>query len=231
MPRIARVQPGGYVFHVLNRGNARMSIFDDDCDFAAFERIMAQAIDKDNMRLLSYCLMPNHWHFVVRPREDGDLARFMHRLTTTHVRRWHMHRHTIGGGHLYQGTYKSFPVQTDGHFLTLCRYVERNALRAKLVKRAEAWRWCSLWRRIHANAAEDDLPRLSSWPMRQPQNWISLVNSPLNGWEDEAELETIGTCIQRGRPFGGKRWQAKLAHELGLESTMRSRGRPRNDGK
>jgi hypothetical protein len=88
------------------------------------------------MRILAYCLMPNHWHFVLWPYDDGDLAAFMHRLTTTHVRRWHLHRHSVGAGHLYQGTFKSFPVQSDAHLLTVCRYVERNPVRARLVDRA-----------------------------------------------------------------------------------------------
>lgn len=231
MPRIARAQPGGYVFHVINRGNARMAIFDDDADYAAFEHILAESIGKNNMRLISYCLMPNHWHLVLRPHEDGDLARFMHRLTTTHVRRWHKHRHTIGCGHLYQGTYKSFPVQTDDHFLKLCRYVERNALRAKLVNRAENWRWCSLWQRHNANETDNDLPTLTRWPIHEPHNWLSIVNGSFNKKMEAEDLELIRTCIQRSRPFGGKRWQTSKANELGLESTLRPRGRPCHDDK
>ncbi len=183
------------------------------------------------MRLISYCLMPNHWHLVLRPRQDGDLARFMHRLTTTHVRRWHKHRHSVGGRHLYQGTYKSFPVQTDGHFLTLCRYVECNAKRAKMVKRAEAWRWCSLWRRKHANVAKDDLPALSRWPVVEPRNWLLIVNASSNAGKNAIELETIRTGIKRGQPFGGNKWQSRTADKLGLSSTMRARGRPRKYNK
>ncbi len=79
------------------------------------------------------------------PREDGDLGRFMQRLGVTHARRWHEHRRRVGYGHVYQGRYKSFPVERDEHFLTVCRYVERSALRARLVRRAENWRWSSLW--------------------------------------------------------------------------------------
>ena len=124
------------MFHVINRGNGRMTIFDDESDYAAFERVMAETMERKPMRLLAYCLMPNHWHLVLRPRKDGDLGRFMQRLTVTHVRRWHEHRHTAGEGHLYQGTYKSFLVAQDEHYLSVCRYVERNALRAGLVPRA-----------------------------------------------------------------------------------------------
>jgi len=105
-----------------------------------------------NVSVLAYCVMPNHWHLLLWPSADGQLPAFMHWLTVTHVRRWHAHRHTEGRGHLYQGTYKSFPVQDDGHFLVVARYVERNALRANLVQRAQDWRWSSLWAMEHGQA-------------------------------------------------------------------------------
>ncbi len=132
--------------HVLNRANARLPIFERDDDYAAFERVLEEAVDRTGTRLLSYCLMPNHWHLVVWPHDDGELSRFAGWLTLTHTQRWHAHRHSAGTGHLYQGRFKSFPIQEDDHFLTVCRYVERNAPRAKLVARAEEWRWSSLYR-------------------------------------------------------------------------------------
>ena len=148
MGRPHRVALGGYVYHVLNRANGRLPIFHKDADYAAFERILGEALEHvPGVRLLAYCLLPNHWHLVVWPRRDGELSDFGHWLTLTHTQRWHAHHHDIGAGHLYQGRFKSFPVARDEHFLRLCRYVERNALRAGLVRRAEAWRWCSLGRR------------------------------------------------------------------------------------
>ena len=212
------------VFHVLNRGNARMQLFDKPADYNAFERCMVQAAEHVNMRVLAYCLMPNHWHLVLRPRETGDLGRYMQRLTVTHVRRWHEHRHSTGGGHVYQGTYKSFPVQTDEHFLAVARYVERNALRANLVEKAQDWQWCSLWRRDHPEVV-DDVPVLAAWPVPCPSHWKRLVNQPQN----QKELEALRASVQRGRPYGSARWQHRTAARLGLESTFRSRGRPRKD--
>ena len=140
MPRTARQAPGGMIFHVLNRGNARDRIFDDDADYAAFEKVLAETQAETFVRILSYCLMPNHWHLVLWPLKDGDLGRFMQRLTTTHVRRWHLHHHSVGTGHLYQGTYKSFPIEEDDHLYTVLRYVERNAVRPTLVERARIGR-------------------------------------------------------------------------------------------
>ena len=222
MPRTARCQPGGYVFHVLNRGNQRMAIFEKTQDCAAFERVMCDAAQHVDMRMPAYCLMPNHWHLVLRPRADGDLGRYMQRVTVTHVRRWHEHRRSVGVGHLYQGTYKSFPVQRDDHFLTVCRYVERNALRSGLVERAEAWRWCSLWRREHPELVPD-APVLYDWPMQRPNAWRRVVNRAQSG----TELDAIRRCIRRGRPYGSETWGRRTADRFGLASTFRSRGRPK----
>lgn len=221
MPRSARVAPGGVIFHCLNRGNDRRTLFDDDGDYAAFERVLEAALAAVPVRLLAYCLMPNHWHLVLWPRLDGELGRFMQRLTTTHVRRWHTHRHSGGRGHLYQGVYKSFPVQDDGHFLTVARYVERNPLRANLVDRAEDWRWGSLGRRSRGSAQDRGL--LGEWPVDRPAEWVATVNEP----QSEAELSALRESLRRGRPFGGPAWQADAAARLGLQATFRPPGRPR----
>jgi putative transposase len=203
-----------------------MELFKKDADFAAFERVLAQAQSRHDMRLLSWCIMPNHWHLVVWPRADGQLGRFMQRLTITHVRRWQEHRHRVGEGHVYQGRYKSFPVQSDEHLLTVNRYVERNALRANLVKRAEDWRWGSLWRWVNRHKAIDDVPELSDWPTAcggRPRNWRQRVNQP----ETQDELEAMRRCVNRGQPYGGETWTKRVTKLMDLASTFRQRGRPR----
>src|SRR5882757_1619121 len=111
MPRRHRNAPGGIVYHVLNRGNGRAPIFENEGDYAAFERVLEEALAREPVRLLAYCLMPNHWHLVLWPREDGQLSEFMRLLTVTHTQRWHAHHHAIGTGPLYQGRFKSFPIQ------------------------------------------------------------------------------------------------------------------------
>ncbi|MHC4445925.1 MAG: transposase [Planctomycetota bacterium] len=225
MPRTNRVAPGGWVFHVLNRANALMQIFDHEEDYRAFERVLNETINHIGMRLLAYCVMPNHWHIVLWPRHDGDLGRFMQRLTTTHVRRWHLHRNSVGTGHLYQGIYKSFPIQQDEHFLTVCRYVERNALRANLVARAEDWSWSSLAvSQMSASRCTNEVkPPISDWPVDRPRGWQRLVNVP----QTDEEVDALSRAVQRGRPYGTMTWQKRAAIRLGLGSTMRPRGRPR----
>jgi putative transposase len=221
MGRPRRAAAGGIAYHVLNRANARLSIFRQDADYEAFERILEEAVERFEMRLLAYLVMPNHWHLVVWPQKSGDLSRFTGWLTLTHTQRWHAHRHTTGSGHLYQGRFKSFPVQEDEHFLIVCRYVERNALRAGLVERAEAWRWSSLWRWCCGNATQQAL--LAAWPVRRSPGWVDFVNQPMT----EAELKIVRRSIVRGSPYGNEQWSGKMVQRLGLQSTLRPRGRPR----
>jgi putative transposase len=220
MPRTARIAPGGTIFHVLNRGVGRMRLFLTDADFEAFERIVAKTLETRPMRIVAYCLMSNHWHLVLWPEHEGDLAAFMQKLTITHARNWQEHRRRVGYGHLYQGRYKSFPVESDEHFYQVVRYVERNALRAALVRRAENWQWGSLRRRL-AGAAEPPFP-LSDWPLPRPSSWTQYVNQP----QTEAELVAIRRSVQRGQPYGGAPWVQATAERLGLQSTLRARGRP-----
>jgi len=205
---------------VLNRANARGRIFDHAGDFDAFERVLVEAVARSGMRLLSYCVMPNHWHLVVWPREDGELSRFVGWLTLTHTQRWHAYRGTAGCGHLYQGRFKSFPVETDEHFYSVARYVERNALRARLVERAEDWKWSSLWRSLRGSPEDESL--LAAWPMPRRLDWVERVNTPLT----PAEQAAVQRCIERGRPFGGALWSEAAIERLGLQSTLRDRGRP-----
>jgi putative transposase len=165
--------------------------------------------------------MPNHWHLVVWPRSDGELSRFVGWLTLTHTQRWHAHRHSAGAGHLYQGRFKSFPVEEDEHLYTLARYVERNALRANLTRRAEDWRWGSLFRWVRGSAEDHRL--LASWPLPRQSGWVEHVNEALT----EAELAAVQRSIQRGSPLGSEAWCERTTAALQLEITTRPRGRPK----
>ncbi len=221
MARKLRNTPGGVVYHVLNRGVGRRTIFHKDEDYAAFERVLAEVHRENPCRILAHCLMPNHWHFVFWPVREGELSSFVQRLTHTHTQRYHAHYHTSGTGHLYQGRFKSFPIKSDIHLLLVLRYVERNALRAGLVERAEDWRWCSLWRREQRRG----VGMLCDWPIERPGDWVDFVNEA----QTAAELEAIRTSVNRGRPFGDDAWRDEMVAELGLESTMRPPGRPRKE--
>ncbi len=214
-----RAAAGGYVYHVLNRAVGRAKLFTKAGDYAAFVKVLKEAHDEVPLRVLAYCLMPTHWHLVVWPQEDGELSRYLHWLTMTHTQRWHAQHHTVGTGPLYQGRFKSFAVQEDEHLWTVWRYVERNALRAGLVERAEQWQWCSLAMREQGLTP----PWLWAGPMPLPGGWLKYVN----GVETEAELEALRLCVNRGAPWGEEQWQRQTVKQLGLETTLRPRGRPR----
>lgn len=209
------------VFHVLNRRVERLELFKKEADFEAFEGIIKETLAEKPIRICAYVLMPNHWHLLLWPENDGQLAVFMQRLTNTHVQRWQRHYNSVGNGHVYQGRYKSFPVETDEYFFQVARYIERNPLRANLVARAEDWPWSSLWCRMSGPA--EDRAMLSRWPLPRPRDWTKYVNSV----ETEGDLAALRRSVRRGQPFGSTGWVERTTKRLGLQSTTRSRGRPR----
>jgi putative transposase len=221
MPRTARASVGNVIYHVLNRGNGKSKIFFNDGDYAAFLVLLALACQRIPMRVLCVCLMPNHFHLILWPYKDGDLSRWMQWLMTSHVRRYHRHHGT--SGHVWQGRFKAFPIQCDEHLITVIRYVERNAVRARLCKSAQDWRWSSL----HLRGKRPAVTWLSSLPVDLPRGWTTYVNEP----QTPAELEAVRHTLKRGAPFGDRAWSRKIAARLGLESSLRPRGRPRIEKK
>jgi putative transposase len=217
MPRPPRHVFSGHYYHVLNRANRRAVVFHEPADYSSFINLVAKAQTRLPLGILAACLMPNHVHFVVRPEGGESLARWMQWLFTTHARHYHEKYGT--SGHVWQGRYKHCPVQHDHHLVTLLRYVERNALRAKLVDRAEDWRWGSLnWR----NSATSPLA-LESPPIALPPWWMEFVNQPMTA----AELEAIRISVNRQRPFGDPEWTREKAREAGLTQSLVDVGRPR----
>ena len=221
MPRTARASVGGVCYHVLNRGNGRLRVFRDADDYAAFVDLVGRACERVAMRVLAYGLMPNHFHLVLWPRAAADLGRWMQWLLTSHVRRHHRRRRT--SGHVWQGRFKAFPIQRDGHLVTVLRYVERNPVRAGLVKRAERWPWSSA--AVHTTRSRPEW--LADGPTPLPRPWLRWVNEPLS----EGELAAVRRSVVRGTPWGDAAWTAATARRLGLEFTLRPRGRPRKGGK
>jgi putative transposase len=194
-----------------------MRIFGEPDEYAHFLRLVQRAQDRTPVSCLAYCLMPNHFHLVLSPQADGDLSRFMFWLQTTHSKAWHRRNGTNGTGHVYQGRFKSFPICADGHFLRVCRYVERNPLRAALVQRAEDWPWSSLYQRMgHPRPVT-----LDGWPVDRPAHWLALVN------EGQEDVDAVRQAVRRSAPFGPKVWAEDTARRLTIECALRPRGRPR----
>jgi putative transposase len=221
MGRPKRADAAAHCYHMLNRANLRATIFDKDADYEAFEKILDEALERFNVELFAYCLMPNHYHLLVRPGVDGEMGRFGHYIGLTHTQRYHAHYKTTGLGHVYQGRFKSFPVQSDEHFLTVARYVERNAFAAELCDRPEDWNFGSLYHWHQKTKAFSQ--RVSSWPIRRTPNWIQLVETDFS----EPERKQLDWSVKRGVPFGNETWVEHIARTFDLESTMRPRGRPK----
>lgn len=206
MPRRARVVLPHEYYHVVNRGSLRARLFYTARDYRTFIRVLADTVDAFQLPLLSYCVMPNHWHLVLRPEHAQHLSKSMHWLTCTHAHRWcHAHERS-GPGPLYQGRYKAIHVQPDFHLLRACRYVERNALKAKFVARAEDWRWCSANQRVRTC----DAPRLQPLTFLSPEEWLQCLNES----DDDA---AFAEAIRTNRPFGDEEWAGPRAR----------RGRPK----
>jgi putative transposase len=201
----------GLAYHVLNRGNGRATLFHKDADYRAFCDLLATATAKFPVALLGFCIMPNHFHLVLQPHTPEALSMMMQWWLTSHVRRYHRHYHS--SGHVWQGRFKSFPIQQDAHLLTVLRYVLLNPVRAGLVPHATQWPWSSL------NPAYPPAP----WPVAPPDDWaLRWLATPL----PEDDLTQLRTCVNRQAPFGASDWMTRIATALGLESTLRPRGRP-----
>jgi len=215
MPRRPRVSTAGLFFHVVNRAAKRSTLFETAEDYTAFEGVLGSAVDRHRVSLFAYCVMPNHWHLLLSANVDGALSRFMHWLTTTHARRWQIHRGLEGQGAVYQGRFKAIPIGDDHHFLWVCRYVERNPLRAALVNRAEDWPWSSL-----STRQKHESSFLAPWPVSCPAGWPGLVDQP----QTEAEERAFKEAVAHGQPFGEEDWCRAVTKGMGvLRSGVRGR--------
>ena len=217
MPRTSRSLVAGGHYHVISRGNNRARLFDAPGDYDAFVELMTRAQRRVRLSILAACVMPNHVHLVVVQERPDDVSRWMHWLLTTHGHRHHLVRETCG--RVWQGRFKAFPIQQDGHLLTVMRYVERNALRAGLVERAENWAWGSLaWRNHFALRG-----LLSEPPLTLPANWLEWVNSA----QTQEELSELRACVNHQHPYGSEPWTTSERERWTPHRSGRPPGRPR----
>lgn len=219
MPRVARGLADGLIYHIINRGNGRQQVFHTDGDYRSFVDLMTETGERHPVKMLAWCIMPNHFHLLVSPERADDLSRWMQWFMTSHVRRYH--RFHKSSGHIWQGRYKSFIVQEDKHLLTVVRYIEGNPVRAQIVQSAKDWSWSSHLGRV---GLSESFPE--KMPIELPSDWTGYVDQPLT----EGELERIQISMQRQTPFGSPSWQMRVCQEHGLESTLKPKGRPRKWG-
>ena len=208
MPRIARKAVDGGVYHILNRGNGRQRVFHKDADYLKFVSLLKDVQERFAIRLFAYCLMPNHFHLLVKAEQGEDLSLGMHWFTTTYVRRHHRHYRT--SGHLWQGRYKSFSIEDDEQLLTVVRYIEGNPVRANLVESAAGWVWsshrerCDLLGTSRGLAPQEPVPDneqrlIVDLPITLPELWTEFVDTPLTG----KELGRVKKKIERQAKVAG----------------------------
>ncbi len=219
MGRVARVDIGNQVYHVINRAVGRFRIFDSSADYKLFINLMHEARLMTDMRILAFVIMPNHWHLLLYPHSDGDLGVFMHWLTNAHTRRVHAQTKTVGTGPLYQGRYKSFLIENDTHLLTVMKYIERNPVRAGLSQSVEEWLWGSAHHRL---TTTDAVKFIDESPVLLPHDYGGWVNTP----DREDDLAQIRTSIKKNRPCGSVDWVSQMVDRFALDGTIRERGRP-----
>ena len=221
MGRPPRNSQGGYVYHIIGRGLKLKPIFRSLEDYEDFDTVLVQTVERFEPRLLAYCVLPKHWHLVLIPRKDGDLSKLMAWLTTTHSARWHTKPRRAGTGGLYERRFRAFPVQDNLQLLDVICFVESHPVRTGLVEFVQDWQWSSVWRRDKEKNSSS--PMISIPPVPLPLDWREQLEVEMQ----TETLERIKHCIQRSCPYGEARWVQKTAIRLGLESTLRPRGRPR----
>jgi putative transposase len=222
MARQPRLDIADQIFHVINRSNARWNIFKTNQDFQGVLKSLVETLELIPIDIFAFCIMSNHWHFIAKPKAGGDMGRFFGKFTQKATQRWHIKHGTVGSGHLFQGRFKSFLVEKDEYFLQLAKYVEANALRAGMVKKAEEWPWSSLYLRLNNPALAKRI--FASWPIDMPKNYLSLLNQPL----PKVQLDSIRASIEKSKPFGSEGWVSKQVNKYDLGYTLRQAGRPKN---
>jgi len=226
VPRRLRPIADGLVYHVINRGNNRQTVFRKETDFSAFLKALFDLKERKPFQLYGYCLMDNHFHLLVRPGLATTISRIVQSLLVSHTQRYHKHHGS--GGHVWQGRFKSPVIQSDEHLLNVLRYIEANPLRAKIVSRAEEYSWSSYRARGlgEANELVDPLVtynELSPYPAVRQRKWSEMVHLPMGG----RVVAAIRRSNETGLPYGDRPWVERLAGELDIDLAIRPRGRPR----
>lgn len=222
MPRRTQAGSGGLTFHVMNRGVRRLRLFEDRQDYLTFVGCAAEALSLVSVEIFAFCIMPNHFHMILRPTGDSDLSAFMALMTMRHSKRWHRRRSSVGGGAVYQGRFRASAIETDRYFIAACRYVEANPVRAQLVERAEDWPWSSLYQRVK----NCQLLPMATWPILPPADWTEAVNAT----QRTGEIHGLRRSTRSNAPFGTSAWATRTATVLDKAASLRRPGprrRPR----
>ncbi len=219
MARIARVVAPGLPHHVTQRGNRQQDVFFTDADYRLYLRLLAGHSRKYGLRLLGYCLMPNHVHLIVDPEKENSLAKGVGRTTNDYARWLQVRQQRTG--HLWQNRFYSC-VLDEAHLWMALRYVELNPVRAGLVERAWDWPWSSA--RAHlAGEDETGLLDMARWGARySPAAWREALEQ---GIAEAAWAERFREATRTGRPLAAAESLETLEKSLGRSLRPQKRGR------
>lgn len=211
MPRRRVAGCGGFVFHVMNRSAKQLTLFEAPDDYDLFLQVLLDAESVCPIRLLEYCVMPNHWHLLVWPERDDELSRYMRWITGVHGQRWRRALGQPGKGAVYQGRYRWVAVQDGNHYDVARRYIQQNPVRAGLVEEPDQWAWSSASR-----AGRHPRPTLHQGPLADdPQADLSTSRSL------DADLaQQMRESLRSGQPFGDARWSRALEVRTWLTAVL-----------
>jgi putative transposase len=221
MPRQARIVIPHIPHHVTQRGNYRQDVFDEEGDYGLYCTWMGQYAEKYGLDILAYCLMSNHVHFIVVPRQEESLARVFNTLHMRYAQ--HVNRRNAARGHVWQGRFFSCFMDT-GHLYHAMRYVERNPVRMGLVQQAWHYRWSSA--RVHAGQAGGRGPlavntRKFAMDSKQWKEYLQV--------EDEPVVEELRLKTQRGLVLGSSGFVKRLEQKLERSLACLNPGRPKKE--
>jgi putative transposase len=218
--RLARVVIPGVPHHVTQRGNGRQRTFFEEGDYALYLDLLAVAAERARTEVWAYCLMPNHVHIVLTPSDEGGLWRTLGELHRRYTGFVNARRRTTG--HLWQGRFGSVAMD-EAHFVTALRYVALNPVRARLVERAEDWRWSST--RAHLAGEDDHVVKVAP-ALERVGDFAAFLGEPFDEAPSYAALRKAESV---GRPVGSAEWLADMEARTGLKLRPQKRG-PKPDG-
>ncbi len=195
MARLARIVLPDLPHHVLQRGVRSMALFATDADRQTYLQLLAEFTAQYHVQIWAWCLMTNHIHLVLVPRQEVALARAVGEAHRRYTRAINFRQRMRG--HLFQERFHSFPIQEDRHLLAVVRYVECNPVRAHMVRQAVDYPWSSA--RHHVTGQPDRLVQRS--PIRDlVPDWGQFLR------DHEEALDTIRRHVRTGRPCGTAEW-------------------------
>jgi len=222
MPRIARVVVPNYPHHVTQRGTNKTNIFIDDDDRGYFLQCLKESAVKTKTKIWVYCLMDNHFHLLLVPEKEQGLGKCLHGVTFKYAQ--YFNQKYGRSGRLWQNRYFSCIVDKNEYLWVAARYIERNPVRAKIVKSAEDWKWSSTM--FHINGGGREFPGIHDWLDESERiEYRRFIKG------EEGEIERIRKTTSTGRPLGGMKFVEGLEGLIGKVLKLQKSGRPRKVNK